>query len=175
MPKKPATRAVVVKVLVSVALASLVVANLFIAPRPGQLVFTDGEFTVAHQLQTERARWYLKWGYMWFPDTVGAIHFLCVADDSPHYRFIDGPWNLRGTEVVTDCEPLDFTNRPADQLHPNLITEDVERLKVFYAYDPSYEPQGDWAVLVEAQYNDYVMIHVATLNHLGLADITVPE
>lgn len=147
--------------------------NLFMAPRAEQLFYSDAEFRTAHQLQTERAQWYLQWGYMWFPDKIGAIHFLCVDEDSRHYALIRGPWNLRGTQVITDCEPLDFSDREADSLHPNLITESTPRGRIYYAYDPTYTPEGDWAVMVRAKDNTYVMVHTDTLRHLGLADIEV--
>ena len=162
-------------VVVSVVITGIVIANLFLAPRSEQLFFTDAEFSPAHQLQTERAQWYLQWGYIWFPEKVDAIHFLCVAEDSPHFAILQGPWNLRGTKVITDCEPLDLSDRLADQLHPNLITEDIRRSQTFFAYDPNYSPKGNWAILVRAQYDTYVMVHTDTLRHLGLADIEVPE
>lgn len=156
-------------------LTGVVVANLFFSPRAEQLFFTDAEFRTAHQLQTERAQWYIQWGYMWFPDKIGAIHFLCVAEESPHYAILRGPWNLRGTEIVTDCEPLNFSEFTADRLHPDLITEDVRRSGTYFAYDPTYTPEGDWAVMVRAKYDTFVMVHTDTLRHLGLADIQVDQ
>lgn len=170
-PRVPALRLSIV----IVALAALVIANLFFAPQPERKFFTDAEFSLTHQLQTERAQWYIQWGKVWMPDITGAIHYMCVDPDSRHYAFLQWGWNVRGTKVVTDCSPLDFTDRPADRLHPNLITEDFSRTRTFYAYDPSYEPQGDWAILVEAKENTFVMVHVDTLRHLGLADVEIPQ
>ena len=156
-------------------IAGFVTGNLLFAPRAEQLFFDDAEFRTAHQLQTERAQWYFQWGYMWFPDKIGAIHFLCVDEESPHFAILQGPWNLRGTQVITDCDPLDFSDREADKLHPNLITESTSRGRIYYAYDPTYTPEGDWAVMVRAKYDTFVMVHTDTLRHLGLADVQVDQ
>ena len=173
--EKELAKSQVVKFALSLVIGGFIVANLFLAPRAERLFFTDAEFRTAHQIQTERAQWYIQWGLMWLPDKVGAIHFLCVAEDSIHFRLLQSPWNIRGTRVISDCEPLDFTDRLADQLHPNLITEDVRRSGTYYAYDPDYTPEGDWAVMVRARYDDYVLVHIDTLRHLRLADIRVDE
>jgi hypothetical protein len=156
-------------------LGLIVFSNLNSAPRPEKLFYNDLEFSVPDQLDTARHWWYLRWGLVWLPTKLDAVHFMCVPEGTRHGEFLSQPWNLRGTKVVSDCDPLDVTDRRADQLHPNLITEDLGVRRVFFAYDPTYEPVGDWAILVEAKEKTYVMVHTDTLRHLGLYDGTVPE
>lgn len=174
---EPARRSVFGRGLL-VPLSILLVAligNVTFAPRQEGWVFADNEFATSHQLLTDRAEPYRSWGLMWYPERIGAKNFMCVPEGSRHHRILGAPWNLRNSEVTSDCEPLDFTDRAADRLHPNLITEDIDGMRVLYAYDPSYSPVGDWAILVRAEGDVDVMIHVDTLRHLGLADIQVPR
>ena len=161
--------------VVSALAISLFIGNFLFAPRPEHVFYNDLEFTISDQLDTARHWWYLRWGLVWIPAKLGAINFMCVPEDSRHGEFLSQPWNIRKTRVVSDCEPLDFTDRRADQLHPNLVTEDHGVRRVFFAYDPSYTPTGDWAILVEAKEKTYVMVHTDTLRHLGLYDGEVPE
>ena len=148
---------------------------MFVAARPEQVVYNDLEFTISDQLDTARHWWYLRWGLVWLPVKVGAINFMCVPEDTRHGEFLSQPWNIRNSKITSDCEPLDFTDKRADQLHPNLVTQDLGVRRVFYAFDPDYTPVGEWAILVEAEEKTYVMVHVDTLQHLGLFDGAVPE
>ena len=161
--------------LVGGLLGLLIFSSINFAPRPEKLFYDDLEFSVPDQLDTARHWWYLRWGLVWLPTKLDAVHFMCVPEDTRHGEFLSQPWNLRGTKVVSNCEPLDFTDRRADQLHPDLITEDLGVRRVFFAYDPTYEPVGDWAILVEAEEKTYVLVHTDTLRHLGLYDGMVPE
>lgn len=85
------------------------------------------------------------------------------------------PRNLRNSQATSRCEPLDFTDHTADRLHLNLITEDVDGMRLLYAYDPSYSPVGDWAIMARAKEEVNGMVHVDIPDHLGLADIQVPR
>ena len=161
--------------IVTGLVVGVVFASLFVAPRPDRIIHRDLEFSVPDQLDTDRHWWYLRWGLVWLPSKLGARHFMCVPEDSRHGEFLSQPWNIRGSLVVSDCDPLDFTHKSADQLHPDLITEDLGVRRVFFAYNPTYTPVGDWAILVEAMENTYVMVHVDTLQHLGLFDGVVSK
>lgn len=168
-------RAVIRSVGIGSVVGLVIVGNLTFSSKPEKLIHRDLEFTLFDQLETPRHWWYTKWGLAWLPQQLEAVNFMCVPEDSRHFRFLSEPWNIRQSQIVSDCEPLDLSDRRADQLHPNLITKDLAVRRVFFAFDPNYAPQGDWAILVEAKEETYVLVHTDTLRHLGLYDGATPR
>jgi hypothetical protein len=148
---------------------SLTVAlNLFVAPKWDPIFFTDAEFTPVDQIARERAHriWWSFSGIL-FVDKLKAEEFLCVPAQSSLYQHLSRNSDLSGVSIDSSCEPLDFTDKPGDLLHPNLVTDRVVK-SFLYAYDPAYTPREGSAILVEAHGDVLVFVNTDTLANLGL-------
>lgn len=154
--------------LLGAIISFTVVLNLFVAPRWDPIFFTDAEFTPVDQIARERAHriWWNFSGIL-FVDRLKATEFLCVPEQSSLYRHLDSHRNLTGISIDSSCEPLDFTDRPGDLLHPNLVTDRVVK-SFFYAFNPSHSPREGSAILVEAHGDVFVFVNTDTLENLGL-------
>ena len=53
-----------------------------------------------------------------FLDRLGATEYLCVDENSLYYPFLSIHQELTGSRIDSSCTPLDFTDRPGDNLHP---------------------------------------------------------
>ena len=104
-----------------------------------------------------------------FLDRLGATEYLCVDEDNLYYPFLSIHQELTGFTIDSSCTPIDFTDRPGDNLHPELITAPLVKSYLYYAFLPGFEPKSDTAVLVEAHGDVFVLVNVATLQHLGIA------
>ena len=103
-----------------------------------------------------------------YMEKLSASEYLCVPEGTMLYRFLTSHQELTGFRIDSSCKPLDFTHRPGDQLHPELITQPIVRRDLYYAFAPGFEPQSDTAVLVEAHDDVFVMVNVDTLRHVGI-------
>ena len=154
--------------LVGVVISATVLMNMFVAPQWNPIFFNDAEFTPINQLERERSHriWWNFSGIL-FIDKLLATEFVCVEKESDLYNHLDSNRDLSGITINSGCEPLDFTDKPGDQLHPNLVTDRVVK-SFLYAYDPTYEPRDGQAILVEAHGDVFVLVNTDTLNNLGL-------
>lgn len=105
---------------------------------------------------------------------LGATNYLCVDESSVYYTYLTSHQELTGISIDSSCAPLDFTDRPADNLHPALITEPIGKNYLYYAFVIGFEPTSDTAVLLEARDGVFVLAHVDTLQHLGI-DVEAPS
>lgn len=154
--------------LIGAIISATVLLNLFVAPRWDPIFYTDAEFTPVDQIARERAHriWWNFSGIL-FVDKLQATEFLCVPEGTSLYQHLDSNKDLSGISIDSHCQPLDFTDKAGDLLHPNLVTDQVVK-SFLYAYDPSYSPSEGRAVLVEAHGDVFVFVNVDTLDHLGL-------
>ena len=109
-----------------------------------------------------------------FMDKLYATEYLCVAESSAYYPYLTIHQELTGITIDSSCPPLDFTDRPADNLHPALITQPVVSKYLYYAYVTGFEPTSDTAVLVEAHGDRFVLVNVSTLEYLGVTSEVFP-
>ena len=103
-----------------------------------------------------------------FMDKLGANEYLCVATNSIYYPYLTRHQGLTGISIDSSCSPLDLTDRPADKLHPELITAPVAKSYLYFAYAPGFDPEAKTAILVEAHGGVFVLVNVDTLLHLGI-------
>ena len=103
-----------------------------------------------------------------FWDKLSATEYLCVDESSIYYPYLSIHQELTGFEIDSTCTPLDFTDRPGDNLHPKLVTATVAKESLYYAFVPGFEPTSNTAVLVEAHGDVFVLVNIDTLHHLGL-------
>lgn len=138
--------------------------------QPANLLFRDFESSVDWQLRSERTEDYVQrqLSDVFFGRAVAATTFDCVPEDSPFYRIIRDRHDYQGLTINTDCEPLDFSNVPADQIHPDLIVESFLAGRAYFGTVPGFSPSGDTAIMVRDKWNDYVLVNYDSLIHLGL-------
>lgn len=154
--------------LIGAVISLTVVLNLFVAPKWDPVFFSDAEFTPVDQIARERAH-RIWWGFSGalFVEKLKAKNFLCVPAESSLYEHLSRNTDLSGISIDSNCEPLDFTDKAGDLLHPNLVTDRVVK-SFLYAYDPDYSPHEGSAILVEAHGDVFVLVNVDTLDNLGL-------
>lgn len=154
--------------LIGAVISFTVVFNLFVAPKWDPIFINDAEFTPVDQIARERAHriWWNFSGIL-FVEKLKAKEFLCVPAQTSLYEHLSKNSDLSGISIDSSCDPLDFTDKPGDVLHPNLVTDRVVK-SFLYAYDPAYSPREGSAILVEAHGDVFVMVNVDTLSNLGL-------
>lgn len=109
-----------------------------------------------------------------FMEKLSATEYFCVDESSIYYPYLTSHQGLTGIAIDSSCAPLDFTNRPGDALHPDLITAPIVRKHLYYAFVEGFEPTSSTAVLVEAHGDVFVLVNTDTLRHLGI-DPEVPS
>lgn len=154
--------------LIGAVISFTVGLNLFVAPKWDPIFINDAEFTPVDQIARERAHriWWNFSGIL-FVEKLKAKEFLCVPAQTSLYAHLSKNSDLSGVSIDSSCDPLDFTDKPGDVLHPNLVTDRVVK-SFLYAYDPAYSPREGSAILVEAHGDVFVMVNVDTLSNLGL-------
>ncbi len=155
---------------VAVLLAILVGAgNILSNPDNDSWFVSRMEFNPTDYLESRHGvKFRANFAPVLFMDKLGATEYLCVAADSIYYPYLTGHQELTGIGVDSSCSPLDFTDRPADSLHPKLITAPVARSYLYFAYVPGFEPKEKSAILVEAHGGVSVLVNLDTLRHLGI-------
>jgi hypothetical protein len=155
--------------LVMVLAAVAAVGNIFSIETKQPWVAQRADFNPADTLQNEHnAGLRSEFAPVLFIEKLSATNYLCVDENNVYYPFLTSHQGLTGIEVDSSCTPLDFTDRPGDNLHPELITAPIAKSFLYYAFVPGLDPTSDTAILVEAHGDVFVLVNVDTLHHLGI-------
>ena len=150
-------------------------ASVASAPEKMDWVVPRAEFNPVHILESRRGgESVARYAPVLFMEKVSATKYLCVAESSVYYPYLTSFQELTGITVDSSCSPLDFTDRPGDNLHPALITQPIGPPYLYYAYVIGFQPTSDTAILAEAHGGVFVLVNVDTLQHLGI-DVEVPS
>lgn len=156
--------------VIAITLGSLVgLANLASTGEDEKWFVSRMEFNPVDYIESQHGvKFRSEFAPALFMEKLSATEYLCVDEASIYYPYLTSHQGLTGISIDSSCAPLDFTHRPGDNLHPELITSPIAKSYLYYAFVDGFEPTSNTAILVEAHGDVFVLVNIDSLRHLGI-------